>query len=24
VDGVTETQITEIWLGDVDCCYWKR
>ncbi len=24
VDGVTETQITEIWLGDVDCCYWER
>jgi hypothetical protein len=24
VDGVTETQITEHWAGDVDCCYWKR
>ncbi len=24
VDGVTETQITENWVGDVDCCYWKR
>ncbi len=23
VDGVTETQITETWVGDVDCCYWK-
>jgi hypothetical protein len=22
VDGVTETQITETWVGDVDCCYW--
>jgi hypothetical protein len=24
VDGVTETQITETWVGDVDCCYWAR
>jgi hypothetical protein len=24
VNGVTETQITENWVGDVDCCYWKR
>jgi hypothetical protein len=24
VDGVTETQITETWVGDVDCCYWKK
>jgi hypothetical protein len=23
-DGVTETQITETWVGDVDCCYWAR
>jgi hypothetical protein len=24
VNGVTETQITEHWVGDVDCCIWKR
>ena len=24
VNGVTETQITENWVGDVDCCYWER
>ena len=24
VGGVTETQITENWAGDVDCCYWRR
>jgi hypothetical protein len=24
VNGVTETQITEHWVGDVDCCFWKH
>ncbi len=24
VNGVTETQITEHWVGDVDCCVWKH
>jgi hypothetical protein len=24
VNGVTETQITERWVGDVDCCIWRH